>query len=169
MYDPNTDVDYNSEEEVMSKGRLVKARMADQPAPNVSWYWIHVGNCHACKFYDRKTPKCANKKITPAQFFDEYMLTNTCPQFAAGVHNKDMQQLSDVMIAAGVEKGTPSQKVVIIVNEPYSRMLSIRAHREQSIFLNMARDADHGSNDPSRGESYDMSDDLERTSNNLFP
>jgi len=173
VYNPHAkdQVDFIDEAAIMSKGRLVKVRLEDKPVPNVSWFWIKVGNCHSCKYMTLE-PRCSNSKISDAQFFDEYVYTNTCPQFSAGVDmqkaadNSGQQDLLDVMKAIGLVQGKPSQTVKVIWDSLWSIDLAIRAHREQSIFLDMAHTADYvargGKNDPSWMEYVDLSDDLER-------
>ena len=160
MYNPHEKPNLSDEMEAMSKGRLVKVCLSDQPPPNVGWFWIMTGNCHACKYYQTYPPKCLNAKITDAQFFDLYMLTNTCPEFEAGIAAKSpTTDKLDVMKAIGLVKGKPAHAVTVIVNEPWSMPLAIRAHREQSIFLNMAAQADSPHPD---ADYVDMADDLER-------
>lgn len=163
-YSPHSNVDLMGEMEIMSKGRLVKARLSEQDAPNVLWYWIATGNCYACEFFQNPPPKCLNSKITDAEFFDKYVFVNTCPQFKAGVdRNSERADTLDVMKAIGLVAGKPSQKVVVIVNEPWSLALAARAHSEMNTFLDMARAADSGNaNTPDRGEYVDLGDDLER-------
>jgi len=167
MYDPHKTPDMIGEMAVMNKGRLVKARLSDQDAPNVGWFWLQLGNCHACRYYQRNPPECLEPSISKAEFFDTYMFTNTCPVFEAGVNDKELASRLDVMKAVGLVNGKPSQRVVVIVDEPWSMDLAIRAHREQSLFLSMAHHADaitrgEVTNDPTRGEYVDLADDLER-------
>ncbi len=171
-YDPHKRVSITDEEEVMSKGRLVKARFPDQPPPNVDWFWIPTGNCHACKHYGAKNdrPVCLDPKISDDDFFHKWGFTNTCPEFAAGISAQRMpgnEDSLDLMKAVGLIPGAPKQQVAVIRDEPWSIDLALRAHREQSEFLDMARDADYfaahpGSNDPSHWDYVDLSDDLER-------
>lgn len=167
FYDPHKDFDLAGEMHTMSRGRLVKARLPDRPAPNVGWYWFPLGNCHACQYYVRGIgTHCSNPKISDAEFFDVYMHTNICPEFEAGAPPEQQDGL-DVMRAVGLVGGSPGQRVVVLHDAPWSIDLAMRAHREQSVFLHMAHHADRiadGSvtNDPSRGEYVDLSDDLER-------
>jgi hypothetical protein len=180
-YDPHSldQVDYIAEMEVHGKGRLVKARLSDQPLPNVDWFWIPLGNCKACKYYGQSTPtrtepQCLNKKIKPSDFYFKYMASNDCPEFEVGfdplvVKEKEWaSDILDIMKAIGLVKGKPSQRVEVIVNELWSTSLAERAHREAGIFLGMAQYAHYlathpgASNDPSHLEYVDMSDDLER-------
>lgn len=172
-YSPHTldQVNYIAEMEVNSKGRLVKARLPEQPAPNVGWFWIPLGNCRACKYYRRSSPthdmpECLNKKILQDDFFHKYIAENTCPEFEAGIKNPRIPDMLDVMKEIGLVSGKPTQKVEVIVNEPWSITLAERAHREEEIFLELARYADYllthpGANDPKRGEYVDLTDDLE--------
>ncbi len=165
MYNPHANVDIEDEAKVMSGGRLVKARLLDQPAPNVDWYWFPLGNCWACKFFRQNNPACLNPKISEQDFFYKWMVTNTCPEFSSGADTSRTDFL-DVMRAAGLARGALSQRVHIIVNEPWSPALAARAHREEGIFLSMAHVADYvsrgGKNDPAHYDYTDLSDDLER-------
>lgn len=169
-------VDYTTEMEICGAGRLVKARFPDQPAPNVSWIWIQLGNCMACKYYGETPPHpmpiCLNSKITQVQFRREYQQQCNCPGFEAGQDPKtaaadDYTDKIDVMKAIGLVPGKSSQRVEVIVNAPWSISLAERAHQESSYFLELAQYADYlrnnpkASNDPSRGEYVDLSDDLE--------
>ena len=167
MYDPHKNPDMAGEATVMSKGRLVKARFPDQAPPNVSWFWLPLGNCHVCRYF-AAPPECTNPKISDDRFRNYYIFTNDCPEFDAGIESKVAKDdparadVLDVMKAVGIVKGTPDQKVDVILDSPWSMDLAARAHREQSQFLHMAAAADSGTpNDPSRGEYVDMSDDLE--------
>lgn len=171
MYDPHTKPDIAGEMEIMGNGRLVKARLPDQPAPNVNWFWFPLGNCHACKYYAKGDAKCRNPAITRDQFLHEYVYTNTCPKFEAGIDPStlttfELQDRLDVMRAVGLVPGKPSQTVEVIHDGPWSIDLAERAHREQSVFDSRARDAAyaaaHGGN-KARGEYEDWADDLERT------
>jgi hypothetical protein len=174
VYDPHKDVDLVGESEVMSKGRLVKVRFLDQAPPNVDWFWLPIGNCHACTFYQRADvgiePKCLSPKISTEDFFDKYMVTNTCPEFSAGIAPQKMASrvdLLDVMKAIGVASGAPSQQVAVIHNLPWTMYLADRAHREASVFLDMAhlasRIADGTTeNNPAWEQYVDLADDLER-------
>lgn len=172
MYNPHARPDYANEAALMGKGRLIKARLVDQDIPNVSWFWIQTGNCFVCKYFAPDgtdgRPKCLNKKISHKDFMDLYIHVNTCPQFEHGT-NEQSDGL-DVMKAAGIVEGEPSQEIEIIVNEPWSIDLAKRAHQEQSYFMDMAAQVDAGGdNSMSRGEYVDMTDDLERESDTAAP
>ena len=172
MYDPHASVNLIEERDIMSRGRLVKARLPDKPAPNVSWYWFMLGNCTTCKFYtelgkpgaEENAPRCANKDIPRDDFLFNYLQHNTCPGFE--VDGRESGDGLDVMKAIGLVPGEPSQRVVVLHDSPWTVDLAIRAHREASIFLDKARVADYvargGKNDPKWGEYVDLEDDLER-------
>lgn len=170
MYDPHATTDVADEAAIMSKGRLVKVRLADQPPPNVYWQWFPIGNCAACKY--KSGPSCLNPKISNDKFLNIYSHTNICPQFKVGVDTQEVEDnpgsasALDMMKQIGLVEGEPSQEVDVLYNKPWSVEAAVRAHQEESVFLDMARHADYisrgGSNDPSRGEYVDLSDDLER-------
>jgi hypothetical protein len=162
MYNPHERPDLAEEADLMSRGRLVKARLPEQAPPNVSWFWVQTGNCLSCRYF--ATDKCLNPKIPDADFLNLYLYVNTCPEFEAGVSDEMVAahpgrtDFLDVMRAAGIVVGKPGQKVDIILDRPWSVDLAVRAHKEQSVFMDMARGADH----PSRGDYTDLTDDLER-------
>ena len=169
MYNLHVNPSIGDEERIMNKGRLVKARLPDQNAPNVDWYWIPTGNCHACANFARKGyPKCHNPTISVADFFEKWMFRNSCPGYEAGQDvsttsgDPDRTDYLDVMKAVGLVPGKPSQRVIIIVDEPWNINTAIRAHEEQSMFLQMAVYADSPHSKIKHGESIDLSDDLER-------
>ena len=93
-----------------------------------------------------------------------YVDVNTCPQFKIGcAWDAD---ILDVMKAAKLVPGEPEQQVKIIADVPWSIDAAIRAHDEQSVFLQMAEMSDYvlrgGKNDPTSYEYVDLDDDLER-------
>lgn len=172
MYDPHKEPDIRGEMEVMARGRLVKARLADQPAPNVSWFWIPLGNCHVCRYLGAAGTACLNPKIDRLDFLGVYMRTNDCPEFEVGVDEGEAgaestrQDVLDVMRAVGLVPGEPSQRVVVIRDVPWSVDAAIRAHSEQSTFLHLAHASDlmaqrGTANDPNWLEYADFDDDLE--------
>lgn len=165
MYNPYSKPNIIAEMDMNGRGRLIKARLPDKPAPNVSWYWIPLGNCRACTHYQRYPAACLDPSISEHDFFQKYMVADNCPAFVAGENPPD--NMMDVMRAAGIVQGKPSQRVEIIRDVPWSIDASVTANREQSTFLSMARLADaiasgRVTNDPFRGEYVDLSDDLER-------
>src|SRR5581483_7831542 len=165
-YDPHKNPNIRGEMDLMDgRGRLVKVRFLDQPVPNVSWFWFTLGNCTACKFFTSE--RCLNPKISPPEFV-KYQHASDCPEFAAGVSDELLaegrQDRLDVMKAVGLVPGTPGQKIHVIRDEAWTSWRAVIAHREQSAFLNMARDADHAARTgvPVHPADGDLSDDLER-------
>lgn len=165
--------DVAGESEVLSRGRLVKARLPDRPVPNVGWFWIATGNCLACKHYapggiDR-LPRCTNEDIPDVDFQNKYLYVNTCPGYAAGFSQEAVDAgrdvIQDVMRAVGLAEGSPTQRVEVIVNEPWSVDLTLRAHREEGIFYGFACDMDYrirtGTTQADDEFGTDLSDDLE--------
>ena len=156
-YDPHAEPDISGEAAVMSRGRLVKARLPDQEPPNVDWFWVPTGNCHACHYFGGDV--CRNPRISSDEFLNKYVHLNTCPEYELGSEDAD---LLDVMKAAGLVGGDPVQRVGVIVDSPWTVHLALRAHREESTFLRMAAQADSGAdNEPDRGEYVDLAGDLE--------
>lgn len=166
MHNPHKNPDIVGEAQIMNKGRLVKVRFPEQAAPNVGWFWFPIGNCHACKFYAQHQALCTNPNISRDDFLHKYSYLNSCPKFEVGIDdtvvkdNPGKADALDVMKAVGLVKGTPAQEVKVIVDKPWSIDLTQRAHREQSIFLEMALDAGN-TDSQARGESVDWESDLE--------
>ncbi len=158
----------NDEADVMSKGRLVKARFPDQPRPNVAWFWLQLGNCLACGYYQPPSVpggfRCLNPKISRGEFL-RYFHVNTCPEFAAGVSEGRAEREHDrldVMIAAGLCPGEPSQKVEILQALPWTPERSTRAREQAWLFREQAVAADAGADRPEshHDDEVDLTDDL---------
>ena len=152
----------------MSKGRLVKVQFPDQPQPNVAWFWLQLGNCLACRFYQPPNVpggfRCLNPKISRDEFL-RYLHVNTCPQFAVGASEgraeRERDRL-DVMIAAGLCPGQPSQRVEMLQNLPWTAERSARAREQANTFWQQAVIADASGNQkpPHYDDEVDLTDDL---------
>lgn len=154
------------------KGRIIKFQRTEEDPPNVSWVWIPLGNCIPCLRYvpnehGELHPRCTDRRVT-SRDFSHYAQKNTCPFFEPGIlpsrmHESDDvgQMYSDVMRAAGILEGKPSEPIKIIQDIPWNESNSQRAHEQQNQFMNMAEDADSGfDNEPGSSEYYDPSNDL---------
>lgn len=179
MYNPHEHPDIAGEMDYMARGRLVKARLPDLPAPNVSWYWVALGNCASCSMYRPPLPgqdvACMSPKIPPDEFQRVRLYGCECPEFSAGAHPSSLKDDPraraelDVMRAVGAAPGKPSQRVEVLRDLPWSIEASQQAHLEQEQFFYKAEVADavargEAVNDPLTawaGNYTDLEDDLE--------
>lgn len=153
----------NDEAATMSRGRVVKVRFADQPEPNVFWFWLPIGNCAVCLYYRPMDqlghPKCLHSKISNDEML-RYAHRNTCPAFRAGTdhgalrlggYNRDR---SDVMKTLGLVPGEPDQRVEVLQNVPWDPETSALAHAQRTQFHAQAQAADAGNEATDYGDLY---------------
>lgn len=149
----------------MDKGWIIKAMFMDEPPPNVSWFWIPIGNCTACRFYVPPDmmgqPRCLNPDQSISERQEFYIKENDCPGFEAGTsllaQGDDFKvRLNDVMAAAGIIDGEPSQPVEILQQVPWTPWRSHQAHAQQREFIAQARDADAGITPRVQGDTGDI-------------
>jgi hypothetical protein len=164
--------DFNTaaEEPVMAgKGLIVKARFPSDSSPNVLWYWLPIGNCHVCRYYQPPrlgdpTLRCRNPRIAPARF-ERQLQQNDCPEYAPGMRPEttdrseyDRRRL-DVLKAIGLVDGSPSEPIEILQQLPWSRWRSHQAHLQQEAIIAMARAFEAGYGDEAGMDTF-AGDDL---------
>lgn len=150
----------------MDKGWLVKARMPDEPEPNVSWFWIPIGNCSACRFYVpaevMSQPRCLNPNQSISENQDRYIRESDCPGFMPGISmlaeaNDTFRRRADVMRAAGLMSPEGrTQPVEILQKLRWTPWRSHQAHAQQQEFIAQARDMDAGIHSRILGDTGDI-------------